>query len=301
MTSVGAGALVVGGAAMDVIARPHRTAREATSNPGIVTTSAGGVGRNIAENLARLGTPVTLVSRVGADPFGTALLEHTSAAGVDIGPVATDADSTAAYVAWLDNVGDLALAVSDFAAVDQLTPAALDGVDTQGIGCVVIDGNVPLPVAQAALDLAADIGARALVEPVSVAKAARLADLVASRPVWAVTPNADELTALAHGGDPRGLATLVWVRRGPWGSTLLTADGERRFASAAPPGPVRDVTGAGDAMTAAFVDAVLRGLPVAQACERGHRAAALTVTADRAVHPAIARALLDPAPHQEDP
>ncbi|MFC6343949.1 winged helix-turn-helix transcriptional regulator [Nocardioides hankookensis] len=48
--------VVVGGANMDVKARSRRSVVAATSNPGTAAMSAGGVGRNIAENLARLGT-----------------------------------------------------------------------------------------------------------------------------------------------------------------------------------------------------------------------------------------------------
>lgn len=293
-------ALVVGGAAVDVIARPDGPPQPATSNPGVVVSGLGGVGRNIAENLARLGSRVTLVSRVGSDLLGSALLARTAEAGVDVGPVSADAETTSSYVAWLDDAGDLALAVSDFSAVEQMTPAVFDGVDSDGISCVVVDGNVPVPVAETAFDLAESVDARVVIDPVSIAKATRLADLVARRPVWAVTPNEAELSALTRGGDARRLATHVWVRRGPRGSVLLTDGGERRFDSVAPQGSVRDATGAGDAMTAAFVDAVLRGRPVERACEAGHRAAALTVTVDQAVHPGISRALVDPRPPEED-
>src|SRR4051794_4254516 len=43
--------VVVGGANMDVKARGAGTAVPATSNPGAASMTAGGVGRNIAENL----------------------------------------------------------------------------------------------------------------------------------------------------------------------------------------------------------------------------------------------------------
>lgn len=292
--SPGGRVVVVGGAAVDVVARSHTPPRAGTSNPGVVTTGLGGVGRNIAENLARLGRPVTLVSRVASDPLGAMLLERTAAAGVDVGAVATDATATAAYVAWLADTGDLTLAVSDFAAVEGMTPALLEAVDPADVACVVVDGNLPEEVAQAALDLAATAGARVVVEPVSVAKAARLSSLVARHEVWMVTPNEDEVEALTGGADPATLATHVWVRRGPRGSTLHTGADAVDLPSLPPPGSVRDVTGAGDAMTAALVDAVLRGIPVERACRIGHRAAALTVTVDHAVHPGMIRALVDP-------
>src|SRR4051794_35968433 len=60
-----ASVLLGGGANMDVKARSPRAAVLAPSNPGSATMSAGGVGRNVAENLARLGTRTHLVAAVG--------------------------------------------------------------------------------------------------------------------------------------------------------------------------------------------------------------------------------------------
>jgi pseudouridine kinase len=61
---------VVGGANMDICASPARRLRTHDSNPGSVVTSPGGVARNIAENLARLGVDSRLVTAVGADHHG---------------------------------------------------------------------------------------------------------------------------------------------------------------------------------------------------------------------------------------
>jgi sugar/nucleoside kinase (ribokinase family) len=57
------------------------------ARPVAVVVVPGGVGRNIAENLARLGTQVHLVSAVGADALGDELLAATAAARVDVGNV----------------------------------------------------------------------------------------------------------------------------------------------------------------------------------------------------------------------
>ena len=68
-------AVVIGGANMDICGCSHDNLRIGDSNPGKVRTSAGGVGRNIAENLARLGTDTRLLSAVGNDQYGHHLLE----------------------------------------------------------------------------------------------------------------------------------------------------------------------------------------------------------------------------------
>lgn len=282
---------VVGGANVDVKARTSATLVGATSNPGVVSRSAGGVGRNIAENLARLGHPVTLLSVVGDDADGDWLLDRTEAAGVTTTSVRRSG-RTGSYVAVLDDAGELAVAVADMAATDAFAPGDLDLDALRAAALVVLDGNLTAATVAAVLDEAARAGVPVVVDPVSVAKAARIAPLLGpERPVHALTPNSDELAAL--GGSAAALhargAGLVWVRHGRDGSVLTTAadpdGGVRLPAPLVEPDEVVDVTGAGDASLAAFCHRLLAGDDPAEAAAYGHRAAALTVASPHTVRP----------------
>ncbi|HRA75348.1 MAG TPA: carbohydrate kinase family protein [Propionicimonas sp.] len=296
-------AVVVGGAAMDIKARSLAPARLGTSNPGTVTTSPGGVGRNIAEGLARLGSRVHLIAAVGADIAGRDLLTRTGEAGVMLDGMLTSRHPTGSYLALLDADGELLAAVSDLAATDAIEVADLArSRDLIGHAAVVVlDGNLPAAAATWVLATAAAAGARVVVEPVSVTKAGRLAPLLhPGHPVFAITPNLDELAALVGrpvadtDADIRAAADSlhsrgvghVWVSRGPAGSLLCAADGSGT-PFAAVPAEVMDVTGAGDAMTAGFVHALLRGASPAEAVRQGHLAAALTVASAHAVPPGL--------------
>jgi len=266
------------------------------------------VGRNVAENLARLGTPVHLVAAVGADPFGDQLVVATAVAGVCVDHVVRSSHPTGTYTAVLDADGELFVAVADMAATDALAPADLTEVDDliAGAALLVVDGNLAPETAGAALDLAAAAGVRAVVEPVSVPKAARLAgQLHAGRPVYAATPNAGELAALtgrSTGTDDEvreavealhcAGVEMVWVRFGSRGSLL---SGPGIFASLPATvlaDGVRDVTGAGDALLAAFCHAVLGGAPPVEAAAYGHAAAALTVASPHTVRPDLTERLV---------
>jgi pseudouridine kinase len=272
--------VVVGGANVDVKARTTAPLVAATSNPGTVVRTPGGVGRNIAENLARLGSQVALVSVVGSDPDGEWLLEETARAGVDVTPVLRGGQ-TGRYVAVLDADGDLVAGVSDMAATDAVTPEVLDHDLLRSAALVVVDGNLPVPTVDAVLAL----GVRVVIDPVSVAKAGRISPLLSGkRPVFAITPNQDELAAMGSvaGLHERGVE-VVWVRRGPAGSLLSTPDGAVDLP--APRVDPVDVTGAGDAMLAAFCHRVLAGDPLVEAAAYGHRAAALTVASPHTVVP----------------
>src|SRR5512135_2869086 len=81
--------LVIGASSLDVVGRLRGDLQVATSNPARIRTSFGGVARNVAENLARLGQPVTLLSVLGKDRIGTDIMEYTSQVGVDMSAVYT--------------------------------------------------------------------------------------------------------------------------------------------------------------------------------------------------------------------
>jgi pseudouridine kinase len=302
--------VVIGGANMDVKARSARSAVPGTSNPGSGSMAPGGVGRNIAENLARLGTRTHLVAAIGSDGLGEQVLAATSGAGVHVEHVRRTAGGTGTYTAILDADGELVVAVADMTATDGLSPEDVSPARDLigGAGLVVLDGNLAPATLAFALDLATAADVRVVLEPVSVPKAEGVAHLVEEqRPLFAVTPNRDELTALT--GLParttrqleravdalhaRGVAH-VWVRLGENGS-LLSGGGERAYLDAVP-ADVLDVTGAGDAMLAAFCHALLGGDDPATAAAYGHAAAALTIASTHTVRPdltdRLVRALL---------
>jgi len=303
--------VVVGGSNLDVKARAAAPMQPGTSNPGTGAMAAGGVGRNIAENLARLGTRTLLVSAVGRDAAGEMVLAQSLAAGVELDLVHRTYGATGTYVALLDAGGELVAAVSDMTATDELGPQqvgrARDAIAAASL--LVLDGNL-LPVTlAAALDVAHAAGVPAILEPVSAPKAARLAgQLTTQRPLYAITPNRDELEALT--GTPartpqqvcaaadelhsRGVR-LVWVRLGGAGSVLserLDDGSTTRTDLAAVPTTVDDVTGAGDAMLAAFCHAVLDGADPVAAARLGHAAAALTIASPSTVRPDLTPDLL---------
>lgn len=291
--------VVVGGTNMDVVARSSAAFVPATSNPGHTRISPGGVGRNVAACLGLLGAPVRLVSAVGDDAFGDEALRVTAACGTDVGTVRRARGRTGTYTAVLDDRGELVSAVSDMAIVDALE---LDTLHLDDAALVVVDGNLaPAQVARVRAAAAA-AGVPVALEPVSVAKAARLGAEV--RDLLLVTPNADEVGALVgRAGDPWGAARdlhdrgveHVWLREGARGSYVCRA-GARPVHLPAIPVDVVDVTGAGDAMLAGWIAAWLRGADPVESAAEGHRAAAATITSPHTVRPDLAEAMAAFAP-----
>lgn len=307
------GVVVVGGANVDIKARSAAPATQHTSNPGHGSMTPGGVARNVAENLARLGTRTHLIAAVGRDALGDNLLAQTSAAGVRVEFVQRSDRPTGTYTAILDSDGELIVAVADMAATDDLGPEhvnqAREVIATAGL--LVLDGNLSPAVLEYALDLARTAEVRTILEPVSVPKAKLASTLVTTeRPLFAVTPNRDELTALT--GLPtrtdrqlrlavdslhqRGVQH-VWVRLGGQGSLLSSAPGDAMQIPAVAT-TVQDVTGAGDSSLAAFCHALIEGHTPVEAARFGHAAAALTIASSHTVRPdltpRLVRAALTP-------
>lgn len=292
-------AVVVGGAAWDIKAQSLEAALWHTSNPSQVSRTPGGVGRNIAESIARLGSRVHLIAAVGADALGQELLSQTAAAGVYVDQVVVG-DSTASYLAALDPAGELLIGLSDFAATDAMTVAEITSAEELigQAGVVVVDANIPGAVVSWVLAVAAANSTRVVIEPVSIAKAARLRPVLSpALPVFAVTPNVAELGALVGrevSDEPAELrsaaaelqqcgVTNVWVSRGAAGSLLIEPEVVTELPATS--AQVEDVTGAGDSMAAGFVHGLIEGESVTTAARYGHLAAALTVASKNTVRP----------------
>ena len=128
---------------------PGRPLLRHTSNPGVVTQRPGGVGRNIAEAIARVagggGAPPLLVSAVGADLPGDALIADCKNAGVDTRGVRRDGSlRTAVYAAMLEEEGELLSAVADMEVMDSLSADDFGGFAPQieAAPLVVADANL---------------------------------------------------------------------------------------------------------------------------------------------------------------
>lgn len=117
---------IVGGANMDIHGTPDARLRKHDSNPGTVHTSPGGVARNIAENLARLGADCRLIAPVGNDHHGQLLMKQGDAAGIDMSNMLQfDSASTSTYLSVLDDCGDMFVGISDMSILDRLNAEQL--------------------------------------------------------------------------------------------------------------------------------------------------------------------------------
>ncbi len=187
--------LVIGASGIDLVGRLETDLQIGTSNPAQIRFSFGGVARNVAENLARLGQPVTLLTVVGEDSDGDALIAHTSAAGVNTEWILRTADRhTGTYLAVVDQAGELQFALDDMNAVTLLDSEYIRGNQDlfKSASALFVDANLQAPTIKTAFHLARRAKLPIFADPTSKSLANRLTPYLDRLQV--ITPNSTEAT-----------------------------------------------------------------------------------------------------------
>ncbi|MEM8657958.1 MAG: PfkB family carbohydrate kinase, partial [Pseudomonadota bacterium] len=175
--------LVAGSALWDIVARTERVMRPKHDVPGRISRQLGGVALNVALELVRQNTPVELLSAVGTDAEGVALITAAEAAGIGCGYVARTKDATDTYLAIEDGSGDVFAAVADCARLEKASAAVLAPLRDGRLGSeaapwggtVVVDGNLPAADLDALAQDPCFKACRLALVPASPGKAKRLA------------------------------------------------------------------------------------------------------------------------------
>ena len=282
---------VVGGANTDICGRPAQALVRHDSAPGQVSVRHGGVGRNIACDLARLGLRTRFVTALGDDGFGASVAEGCRSCGVDMSltRIVPGARSPV-YLYLSDEKGEMDAAVSDMEVMAALTPAYLRAhlSELDESDAVVLDGNLP---EETIAFLCEKLRAPIVADPVSTAKATRFASVLGR--LAAIKPNLLEARALTGKQSPEDCAEAllrsgvgsVFLSLGAKG--LLAASGEERVLLPCERTELVNATGAGDAATAAVVWAMVRGLDLAAAARAAVTAGAIAAASEEASPPQL--------------
>jgi pseudouridine kinase len=290
--------LIIGAASIDTKGRAGQLIQAGTSTPGTIRISVGGVGRNIAENLARLGEQVVLLSAVGDDGSGWRIMHQAAECGLDVSHVMVDpAHRTAAYLAVLDDTGNLVTSIDDMGINRELiTPDLVYRRRAlfRDARMVVLDANLSRATLHTIFRLARKYGVPVCADPTTATLAPRLCPHLPD--LTLVTPNAAEAEALCDvmvtNRENALVAAQLLVSMGvqiavvTLGATgLVYATSQESGHVPAIEAEIVDFTGAGDALTAGIVFGLLHDFPVAQAVRLGNSAAALTLQSRETVCP----------------
>jgi pseudouridine kinase len=105
---------VIGAANIDLIGYPKNKLIYRDANIGALETKFGGVGRNIAENLSKLGFEVNFLSVFGDDDFSKRIIESCNDCGIKTdNSIILQNTNTSIFMAIMDIENDMALAIND--------------------------------------------------------------------------------------------------------------------------------------------------------------------------------------------
>ncbi len=298
--------LVIGATLLDTKGVPMDGLEPATSNPAVIRSTRGGTARNVAENLARLGADVVLVSAVGDDATGRQLMIQTAEAGVNLDYMEMVPDrATGSYIALLEPDGLLSVALDDVRVMEIITPDFLNRQRAlfRDASMVMFDGSLTDAAMKTVVRLAKEYRVPLVADPSSARLAYKLRPYLADLDL--VVPNQVEEAELCGvdfpGYDPSASLTLarrllaagvetVVVTLSDFGLDYATAD-EMGYI---PPSHAKfvDSTGTGDAVTAAIMFGLLNGLETVEAIRLGAAAAAITLQSADTVVPDLSLDML---------
>lgn len=294
------GIVVIGTTFVDVKGYPLGKYIPAGRNAGYVAEVHGGVGRNIAEDIANVGLSPVFVSVVDESGTSTGVLERLNAHGCDTTYVRRTAGGLGMWLAVFDETGDVVASISRRPELDGILRTLEEDGDAivSGSDGVCIEFDADLPVLERTLELAEKHGKPvfAVISNMTIAAERREylrqvaclvcnqqeAGILFGRELEFAAP--DEVrAALAEELPGLGLSTMV-VTMGEQGSVFACADGSDGWCPTSPVDVV-DTTGAGDAFFAGVAVGITCGKSVETACAIGTKLATAVIGTDENVCP----------------
>ena len=296
--------LVIGAANIDIGGTPYKPLIPADSNPGVIKMSYGGVGRNIAHNLAMLGVNVKFVTAAGDDTLGKEMLAKCKSTGMDTSlSIVLPGASSSVYLFINDESGEMELALSHVDIMNNITPEYIESISSEinSAAAVVADCNISH---ETLMKLKEICKVPLYIDTVSVSHAEKIKGHLDG--IDTIKPNlleAEYLTdmmietevdfieaarALIEQGVRR-----VFISAGPHG--MLAADKEHMMMVDRYPAHVKCTTGAGDSAMAAIIWSSLKegSNELADPAKAANAAASATISVDPTIHPEMSSELVE--------
>ncbi|MFA6801515.1 MAG: carbohydrate kinase family protein [Acholeplasmataceae bacterium] len=275
--------IVVGGAVIDIFAKPKDRFIMRDSNPGYLIKSLGGVARNIAENLARLEVDTTLVTALGKDEGKKLIMQNAQEVMLKLSiiPVA----QTPTYISILDDQNDMVAAIADMDEIELISKEDIKKRDSifQNADYVILDTNLKKETIEYILKT---YQKEIYVDAISCQKAEKLMPYL--RYIQGLKLNlleakhlsendSDDIEQIAKFFISRGVKE-VYITMGKEGSFFMSKTQTLKTTSQGV--DILNTAGAGDAYFAGMIYAKVNQFdPIVYA----HRAALLTLQSEKAV------------------
>ena len=254
--------ICIGAAFIDELFHVKEEMMVGTTNDASLTKTAGGVSRNIAQQLALLGVEVQLISVFGNDGDGDWLKQICTDAGVNLDASITKRGLSGKYTGILNVDGSLFTGFISNESAELISAAHLENNKKllKTASFLLADANINALAGEWLLSFSQQTGIPLILEPVSVPHAKKFRNTNLSG-LYLVTPNEDELPMLCS---EKALFTQhqiqellekgvenVWLHHGKLGAAIYSK--ERSITLHAPEIEIVDCTGAGDGSLSGFI------------------------------------------------
>lgn len=296
----------IGAANVDIHGRSKAPINLRDSNPGHMNVSAGGVTRNVCDNLSRLGAPVKLITVLGDDVYAQQIRTECAAAGMDLShSMKVENHPSSTYISILDEKGDMMVAMSDMSVLQKMGVEFLEskaGV-INGAKIITCDSGLPAETLLGILHMFGD-QQPVFIDPVSCAYAAKIKPFVGK--FHTIKPNRMEAEILSgveiHNDDDlkRACSTIleqgtqrIFVSLGGDGCFYMDRDGQMLHRKLKPLDQMVNATGGGDAFMAAVIYSTLHDLDIEQTIDYGLAAGLAAISHERTINPYMSMDLLE--------
>lgn len=296
----------IGAANVDIHGHSKKPINLRDSNPGHLNVSAGGVTRNVCDNLSRLGASVKLITALGDDVYGEQIRSECAAAGIDLShSMEVENHPSSTYISILDEKGDMFVAMSDMAVLQKMNVEFLEtksGVIT-GAKLITCDSGLPAETLEGILDL---FGGQqpVFIDPVSCAYAEKIKPFVGK--FHTIKPNRLEAEILSgisinNNEDLKRACDIIlakgvqriFVSLGREGCFYMGRDGVQIHRKLKPLDEMVNATGGGDAFMAAVIYATLHAFDIEQTLDYALAAGIAAISHEKTINPKMSIEILE--------
>ncbi|WP_291572117.1 PfkB family carbohydrate kinase [Clostridium sp. UBA4548] len=288
---------IIGGANMDILGFSNDNLRTNDSNPGKIKVSLGGVGRNIGENLVRLGVNTKLITVLGDDLYGNKIVDESRILGLNLdNSLQLEGYATSVYMSILDNNGDMQVAISQMDIFENMSIEFIkqkkNVIESSKI--CVIDTNIPKDVLEYVVTNFKNT--KFFLDTVSATKSIKAKDVIGK--FHTIKPNkleAEILSGISIKNEKdvekasqyflnEGVKN-VFISLGEKG--IYYSNGVTKGYLRSPKVKVINANGAGDSFLAGVIYSTLRNDSIYEAAKFGVGCSLLTICHENTINPNI--------------
>ena len=290
--------LLLGASIVDIIGFSKREFKAKDSNPGAIKISLGGVCRNIAENLARVGVNTEFISTLGDDSNGRNILEHSKRIGYKMNnSLILKDECTPTYMAILNEEGEMESAIVDMESINKMESSFIDlkAEIFENAEYTIVDADNPQLLEYVLKKFQGKT--KFILDPVSANKATKISHLM--KYFHTIKPNRLETEALCgfkiNGYEDLQKAGRYFLEQGVENVFIsLDADGiyyltkdEEGTICQNDKIDVKNVTGAGDSFVAGLGYGYMNGLSITETLKYAIAMSIITITHEDTINPAM--------------